>query len=90
MTTKKSKPIYLLYECDAWKTHSSKALIMATTSKRKLNAQICKELRKKRMSFAGKTGQTGVSDFTSFIYAHAYNYLGNGIVEVVKDGEALY
>ena len=32
MTTKKSKPIYLLYECDEWKTHNSKALIMATTS----------------------------------------------------------
>jgi len=87
----KSKEIYLLYKCDEWKSRSSKVLVMATTSKEKLDTRIKKYVRRKDMTFSGETGKAGIELFTHplSIFAGCYGRLGGGLVEIVKDGQEI-
>jgi len=91
MSEKKSKEIYLLYECDEWKTRRGMVLLMATTSKTKLHAKIRKELLLQKMGFNKEVGEDAVAAFTdrSSEYAYDYTYLVKGYVETVNDGEEI-
>lgn len=51
---KSKKQIYLLYSCDTWKSKSSMILIMATTSKMKMQRFIANEISSVRVTYDGE------------------------------------
>lgn len=71
--------IFLLYSCDAWKSHSSMSLIMATKSKRKIKREIMRRVGRKEMSYHDDNMKEG--ELTEVNKSLEY-----GHVVIVKDG----
>jgi hypothetical protein len=78
------KDIYLLYECDDWKSHSSMSLRMATTSEKKIRKAILEAIGDKDM-------ELDVSNKATFLRERDLHEIDNnlkyGFINIVGDGE---
>lgn len=79
-------PIYLLYACDAWKSHSSMRLLMATTIPETIQGLICDKIICGDMEFRGRTGAEAAQAYVEDPIAGELTY---GYLEQVGDGECL-
>lgn len=66
-----SDEIYILYDCDEWKSRDSMRLMGATTDRESLYAMILCEIYNRRMDFDGVTGKPGVVRFRE-VYRNGY------------------
>ena len=78
--------IYLLYSCDAWKSHASMNLLMASTIREAIDDLICERLRSGEMTFRGLKGNSAVAAYSADPDARN---LSCGYLESVGDGERL-
>lgn len=88
--------IYILFECDQWKSLDSMRMVCASTDARRMATVIDEELAVLNMSFFyGNSDETeSQSAFQEFLETdpelkYANSYLENGHLEIVDDGEVL-
>ena len=88
-----AKTIHLLYSCDNWKMRDSMHLVLATTSKDKMERQIEREIRDGHMDFYAEkwlTGKEGVAAFRKRCRdIDVSDSLGCGFVTYACDGKPI-
>lgn len=78
--------IYLLYSCDAWKSHASMKLLMASTIREAIDDLICEKLLSGDMTFRGLKGSAAVAAYSADPDTRNLSF---GFLESVGDGERL-
>lgn len=78
--------IYLLYSCDAWKSHTSMNLLMASTIRESIDDLVCEKLLSGDMTFRGLKGKAAVAAYSADPDTRTLSF---GYLESVGDGERL-
>lgn len=80
-----STNIYLVYQCDEWKSRASMRLVMATTNKRKLRECLVREIENGDMRYNGGCGTEAVRAFAREGYDTSL--LAYGYLDIVPNGK---
>ena len=78
----KSKNIYLLYSCDAWKSWVSMNLIMVSTSEKRMRKEVISQILNKKMDFHGYEEDLKKMDLMDIDRVLEYGY-----ITIAEDGE---